>query len=108
MLLLYLIQVFVSQSLSEGFSPRSTYELLFSDYLYENGIMLQIENVVSRIYCASTCFSEPDCKGFGYDTNKTCSLFNVFIDKDFCSNENCLSRIGIKVYMVILLLLILD
>ena len=62
--------------------------------------MREIENIGTRIQCATACFKETDCKGFGYDIDKTCSLFGIFTDKGFCSNENCLYKKGIGVYMV--------
>lgn len=77
-----------------------TYEFMFSDYIAKNGAVMEVGHIANRIHCASVCFREPECSGFAYDMQKNCTLFDIFLDKDYCSEENCTPRTGVKTYMV--------
>ncbi|KAG8197044.1 hypothetical protein JTE90_004313 [Oedothorax gibbosus] len=53
----------------------------------------------NRIHCASYCLKEDGCIGFGFDTNKTCTLLSVHMKENYCVSNTCVPRKDVKVYM---------
>lgn len=98
----FLCAMLISLCLGE----ESKYEFSFlykpiqKDYINAKWILLEIDNVNNQIHCASACTRYPECKGFGYDLEKNCFLFITFKTNEYCNDENCLYKEGIKIYMV--------
>lgn len=100
MIQFYSIFIFSLFKVSKGEMLSSQYKFTVRDYISENGILIEMDNIDSKILCASACVDHSACKGFGYNLIKTCYLFNIFMPNDYCSGENCLLNEGIKIYMV--------
>ena len=76
------------------------YEYTTSDNISESGLIYEMSNIANRIHCATACFQNPECKGFGYSQEKDCLLFGIFLQGDYCSKESCKTREGVRIYMV--------
>lgn len=100
---IFLSKYLVAKSMLE--TRVQSFRLALIDHISKNGIIQEYENIQNLIHCATNCLQAENCKGFGYESNKLCSLLNIYMENNYCSKEDCLSREGIKVYMVILYIL---
>ncbi|GBM55580.1 hypothetical protein AVEN_74537-1 [Araneus ventricosus] len=74
------------------------YTFSFRGKLPNENIIIE-EKVGNKIHCAAFCMKESSCKGFGFDSKKTCFLFDLYMNENFCDNDTCSERDGVKIYM---------
>ena len=74
------------------------YQLEIEDKILNNGIIRTFTKQ-NKIHCASLCYNENKCVGFGINTD-SCSLLKIFLNVAICEQESCTKTPGMKVYMV--------